>query len=153
MTVLAAQSIPRTIVHPFVPVKTIHEASGLSYGLSACGYDIRIKQSITLWPGDFALGSTLERFDMPLDLVGIVHDKSTLARQGVALQNTVIEPGWSGWLTVEITNHGRRRLTLLAGQPIAQVLFHHLDRPTGIPYAGKYSNQPDHPVAAILEGR
>lgn len=153
MAVLAAQSIPRGILTPFFEQRIIHEASGLSYGLSACGYDIRLKQGLRLLPGGFALGSTRERFEMPLDLVGIVHDKSTLARQGVALQNTVIEPGWSGWLTLEITNHGCAAVELIAGQPIAQVLFHRLDQPTDRPYSGKYSAQPDRPVAAILEGR
>ena len=42
-----------------------------------------------LRPGGFTLASTLEEFDMPADLLGIVHDKWTWARRGLAPQNTV----------------------------------------------------------------
>jgi dCTP deaminase len=39
--------------------------------------------------------------------MGIVHDKSTWARRGLVVQNTVIEPGWHGYqTTIELTNHG-----------------------------------------------
>lgn len=77
---------------------------------------------------------------MPDDVVGIVHDKSTLARRGLALQNTVIEPGWRGFLTLEISNHGTEPVTLTAGTPIAQVLFHRLDHLAANPYNGKYQD-------------
>ena len=138
------------VVDPFVPVKTLHTETGLSYGLSSCGYDIRILQRIVLQPGEFSLASSVEKFRMPNNLVGIVHDKSTLARMGIALQNTVIEPGWNGWLTLEITNHSKSTVTLEEGQPIAQVLFHYLDEPTTQPYNGKYQDQPNMPVEAIV---
>ena len=42
--------------------------------------------------------SSIEFFNMPKYLVGIVHDKSSLARQGLSVFNTVIEPGWKGYL-------------------------------------------------------
>jgi dCTP deaminase len=151
VTVLAAQDIPVGIVTPWIGEKQICPRSGMSYGLSVCGYDVRIKQRVVLKPGDFALASTVERFDMPDWVVGIVHDKSTLARMGIALQNTVIESGWNGWLTLEVTNHGRQKVVLEAGQPIAQVLFHALSNPTDRPYCGKYQGQPNKPVEAIHE--
>jgi dCTP deaminase len=104
-----------------------------------------------LQPDAFLLASTVERFAMPDWIVGIVHDKSTIARMGIALQNTVIEPGWEGYLTLEITNHGEEPVELVARQPIAQVLFHPLDQPTDRPYRGKYQDQPARPVGAIKE--
>ena len=59
-------------------------AHGVSHGLSEAGYDLRIKQAITLHPlKRFAIASTVERFEMPSDLVAIVHDKSTWARRGL----------------------------------------------------------------------
>lgn len=151
MTVLSKQSIPRTIVTPFVDEKTVCPLTGMSYGLSVAGYDIRVKQGIVLRPGWFWLASTVERFAMPNDLIGFVHDKSTLARLGMAVQNTVIEPGWEGYLTLEITNHSSEPIYVFEGQPIAQVVFHRLDEPTEQPYDGKYQNQGDMPVAAIRE--
>jgi dCTP deaminase len=64
------------------------------------------------------------------------------------VQNTVIEPGWSGWLTLEIANHGREAITLTRGVGIAQILFHPLDKPTALKYTGKYQNQERGPVSA-----
>ena len=127
-------------------------AHGVSHGMSEAGYDIRIKQSVTLHPlRRFALASSVERFDMPDDLIGIVHDKSTWARRGVSVFNTVIEPGWQGYLTLELVYHGWRPLHIPAGAGIAQVIFHRTACPAR--YDGKYQGQPDRPVAAILEGK
>jgi dCTP deaminase len=133
------------------PFSERSKAFGMTYGLSPAGYDLRVGQSIVLYPGDFKLGSCLERMVMPNDLLGVVHDKSTWARQGLALQNTVIEPGWEGYLTIELTNHGRYRIVLEKGMPICQVVFHILDEPTDQPYRGKYQNQLEGPQEAIHE--
>lgn len=123
------------------------KANGVSYGLSEAGYDIRIKQTVTLHPFKrFSLASTIEKFRMPTDLVGIVHDKSTWARRGLSVFNTVIEPGWEGWLTLELVYHGWRPLKIEAGSGIAQVIFHTTAEHAC--YSGKYQGQPDRPVEA-----
>lgn len=144
-----------------------HRLHGVSYGLAEAGYDIRLKQDILFLPreniislrdgptiykesaGRFVLASAMEEFDMPDDLVGVVHDKSTWARQGVSVFNTVIEPGWKGFLTLEIVFHGQERVRLPAGAGIAQVLFHKLFEPAA--YEGKYQNQADKPVESKWE--
>lgn len=125
-------------------------AHGMTFGLSPAGYDVRIAESMTLRPGDFRLASTIEHFDMPPDLLAFVHDKSTWARRALTVQNTVIEPGWRGFLTLELTNHGVETIELLAGMPIAQIVFHRLDVATELPYAGKYQDQEAGPQAACL---
>jgi dCTP deaminase len=124
------------------------EINGMTFGLSACGYDIRIDQSLTIRPGEFVLGSSMEKFHMPAHIAGIVHDKSTWARRGIVVQNTVIEPGWRGFLTLEITNHGDREAIITSGSPIAQIVFHVLDEPTEQPYEGKYQDQERGPQVA-----
>lgn len=130
--------------------KEKRKAHGVSYGLSEAGYDIRVKQDITLHPlKRFTLASAIEEFQMPTNLVGIVHDKSTHARRGLSVFNTVIEPGWKGFLTLELVYHGWGILKIPAGSGIAQVLFHEVMNPTG--YSGKYQNQEDRPVAAIMK--
>jgi len=139
---------------------------GVSYGLSEAGYDIRIKQDIVFYKpnnkeylsgvivdgkfsqGDFTIASAIEEFQLPLDLVGIVHDKSTWARRGLSVFNTVIESGWCGFLTLELVYHGRDPLHIPAGAGIAQVVFHQTSDLAK--YDGKYQNQPDQPVEAIL---
>lgn len=133
------------------PVKPMAETklrqNGLTYGMSEAGYDIRIKQTLVLHPlRRFRLASTYEYFEMPEDLVAIVHDKSTWARRGLSVFNTVIEPGWKGWLTLELVYHGWRPLVVKAGSGIAQVVFHELSEKAA--YQGRYQNQGNEPVAA-----
>ena len=140
---------------------------GVSWGLSEAGYDIRVKQDIVFYKpnnkeylsgvivdgkfsqGDFTIASAIEEFHMPSDLVGIVHDKSTWARQGLSVFNTVIENGWRGHLTLELVYHGRESLHIPAGAGIAQVIFHQTS--CNAYYDGKYQNQADMPVSAKME--
>ena len=145
------------------PIKGMYQDKikdhGVSYGLGEAGYDIRIKQEIkfrplTLGPqievdgeiefGRFVIASAIEEFDMPADLVGIVHDKSTWARQGLSVFNTVIESGWKGFLTLELVFHGNKEITIPAGAGIAQFIFSSLAHYAR--YEGKYQDQKDEPV-------
>lgn len=146
-------------------VGTKQKSNGVSWGLSEAGYDIRIKQAVRFYRKDghisarvdgvihgdskFVLASAIEEFDMPDCLVGIVHDKSTWARQGLSVFNTVIEPGWKGWLTLELVYHGNEELIIPAGSGIAQVIFHRTSNK--VKYEGKYQNQENKPVFSKFE--
>lgn len=134
---------------------------GMSHGLSVAGYDFRIKfdeallnrrGGIPLAPGGFVLATTVERFVFPDDLIGFVKDKSSWARQGLALQNTVIEPGWEGYVTLELSNHSPEAIWIYDRMPIGQMIFQKLDFPTEMPYSGKYQNQEQKAVPAKMEG-
>ena len=96
--------------------------------------------------GQFALASSIEYFEMPTDMGAEVKDKSTMARKALQVFNTVIEPGWEGYLTLELAYWGQKPLKLYAGQGIAQVLFQ--CSAEYAKYNGKYQNQPDRPVEA-----
>ena len=141
---------------------------GMSYGLAEAGYDIRIKQSVKFvndaygartivtdpitgetetFMGHFVLASAMEHFRTPHNLVGMVKDKSTWARQGLSVFNTLIEPGWNGFLTLELVYHGFNGLEILPGQGIAQVLYGLLEN-EGDYGDGKYQNQESGPVGA-----
>lgn len=133
------------------PFEERTKENGMTYGLSACGYDLRLKEDVYLLPDCFMLASARTFFQMPNHIMGVVHDKSTLARRGLSVFNTVIEPGWYGYLTLELSNRGTEIINLTAGSPIAQVVFQFLDQETEQPYRGKYSGQPSRPVPAILE--
>lgn len=141
---------------------------GVSYGLSEAGYDIRVAQKVVFTGGNyprtivtdsrgymettdgrFALASAVERFKMPQDIVGIVHDKSTWARKGLSVFNTVIEPGWEGYLTLELVYHGTEQFTIPAGAGIAQVIFHKLSNSSQ--YKGKYQDQGNEPTSPKFE--
>lgn len=158
--ILASQNIRRfaqlyRLIEPFNERTVLN---GKTYGLSACGYDVRVDLGdafplgwCTIRPGGFELFGTLERFNMPTTLAGMVKDKSSWARRGVCVQNTVIEPGWCGFLTLEVTNHSKEDVLIKQGDPIAQIIFQWLDAETQQPYDGKYQNQMPGPQAAIEE--
>lgn len=151
MTVINGSALLRAApMSPMIGHKVVEH--GVSHGLSFAGYDIRIRQSVTMSPENrFTLASTVERFQMPANLVGIVHDKSTWARQALSVFNTVIEPGWHGdALTLELVYHGNGELHIPEGAGIAQVLFHRIEEPAQ--YTGKYQWQSAEPQPAILEG-
>lgn len=157
--ILSGKTIQRLgIITPCVE-RSQHEATGTSFGLSMGGYDVCLDQDIAVLPGFTTLASTREVFKMPKDVIGVVHDKSSWARRGLFVQNTVIEPGWEGYLTLELTYspvlsqkeigtvlanhdaHAHGAIHLSEGTPIAQVVFHRLDQMTEGYGNGKYQNQ------------
>jgi dCTP deaminase len=154
--ILSAQSIRRRclehdppLIEPFVEPSV--SPDGRSFGLSSASYDVRIDQDVIVLPHGFVLASTVERFSMPNDLAGGVRDKSSWARLGLAVQNTHLDPGWPGYLTLELSNHSDVEIRIPSGEPIAQIVFELLDQPTELPYRGKYYNQERGPQPARQE--
>lgn len=135
-------------LEPMVPTKITHHQSNTSWGLTECGYDIRINQDVWLHPfRRFVLASSIEHFTMPNHLMGRVLNKSTWARRGLdASMTTNIEPGWKGFLTLELVYSRYKPLFIPAGSGICQVIFEEVKNPAQ--YSGKYQNQPNHPVSA-----
>lgn len=154
--ILSAQTIRRLCEQPS-PWKLIEPFSeravvrGRSHGLSAASYDVRSRKAHRVCPGAFALGSTIERVCLPDDVLAFVKDKSSWAREGLAVQNTLIDPGFRGHVTLELTNHAMNYVDVEEGDPIAQLVFCRLDQPTVLPYSGKYQDQGPDPQPAILE--
>jgi dCTP deaminase len=150
-SILARVERAELVIRPFFREKVVR--AGKTFGLGGAGYDIRVKlerDEVALPRGGFLLATTVEYLALPADLVGEVKDKSSWARLGLAVQNTTIEPGWRGYLTLELSYHGPADLLVLRdGDPIAQIAFKQLDRPTDRPYEGRYQDQPQQPVAAI----
>lgn len=153
MTVLSGQTIRKLKI--FKPFHERTQHLGLTHGLGPAGYDVRIEfdadgstDAKLVEPGGFLLASTIEHFTMPTNTVGYVKDKSTWARRGLFVQNTVIEPGWRGFLTLEITNSSDKSIWLVKGMPIAQIVFHFTDEPVELSYSGKYHDQERGPVNA-----
>lgn len=152
------------------------QASPTSYGLTECGYDIRLKEDIlfdtehryayidedpkprvmidggyekggSTKEGRLVLGSSMEYFHVPNTLMGRVLNKSTWARKGLdASMTTNIEPGWRGHLTIELIYHGQGELHIPAGSGICQVVFERILN--SAQYEGKYQDQEDRPVEA-----
>lgn len=152
----------------------MHKVQGdpTSYGLTECGYDIRIAEDIIftrrkvsthngiemkmvgLVNGEMkgrraVLGSSIECFGMPTNLMGRVLNKSTWARKFLDCSLTTnIEPGWRGHLTIEMVYSGEDDLFIPKGAGICQVIFETLAEDAQ--YKGKYQDQKAEPVEAMM---
>ncbi len=96
-------------------------------------------------PNSFALGVSVERFQIPRDVLMIVLGKSTYARCGIIVSCTPAEPEWCGHLTLEISNTTPLPAKVYANEGIAQCVFFGADEECETSYAdrkGKYMNQP-----------
>jgi dCTP deaminase len=101
-----------------------------------------------LHPGEFVLGSTLERIRLPDDLVARLEGKSSLGRLGLLIHSTAgfIDPGWDGHVTLELSNVANLPITIYHGMKIGQLSFVQLSEPAESPYGSgglgsKYQGQ------------
>ena len=101
-----------------------------------------------LHPGEFVLGSTLERITLPDDLVARLEGKSSLGRLGLLIHSTAgfIDPGWDGHVTLELSNVANLPITIYVGMKIGQLSFVQLTEPAEHPYGAvvlgsKYQGQ------------
>ena len=164
------------IVSPHLPA--LVEQGVISYGPTSMGYDCRLgtafrgvlpgwsidpkdapssfedgvfqcDQSFELQPGSFLLGVTIERFTMPDNIIGIAVGKSTYARCGLQVNVTPLEPGWRGYLTLELSNPTKNPIRIYPGEGIIQVIFFRAESVPAVTYlarGGKYMDQPAEPI-------
>lgn len=145
----------------------------ISYGLSSYGYDLRVSNQFKVFtnmnysmvdpkgftedefvhvegdecivpPNSFALAVSVEYFRIPNDVLTICIGKSTYARCGIIVNVTPFEPGWEGYVTLEISNTTPLPAKIYANEGLAQVIFLKGDKPCDVTYAdrkGKYMKQ------------
>jgi dCTP deaminase len=101
-----------------------------------------------LHPGEFVLGSTLERVAVPYDLVARVEGKSSLGRLGLLIHSTAgfVDAGFDGHVTLELANVANLPITLYPGMKIGQISFMKMTSPAEKPYGSgasgsKYQGQ------------
>lgn len=145
----------------------------ISYGLTSYGYDMRIADDFKVFtnvfntlvdpknfdprsfvdiqapyidipPNSFALGRSVEHFIIPRQVLTLCIGKSTYARCGLILNLTPLEPGWQGYVTIEISNTTPLPARIYANEGIGQVVFFESDEECEVSYAdkrGKYQGQ------------
>lgn len=153
-------------------VKEVDGTRVVSYGTSSFGYDMRVANEFRIFtnanntlidpkafddnafidvqgdhviipPNSFILCRSMEEFAMPDDVMAICLGKSTYARCGLIVNVTPLEPGWTGHLTIEISNTTPLPAKLYAEEGVAQLLFARGERPS-VTYrdrGGKYMGQ------------
>lgn len=99
-------------------------------------------EGLTLYAGQFWLGSTIERFRFGKNLVGQLEGKSSLGRLGLQVHSTAgfIDPGFVGEITLELSCVHHLGIVLYPGMPIGQVAFSEIES-VARPYRGKYQEQ------------
>jgi len=108
--------------------------------------EVKPDEPFILHPGEFVLGSTLERVGIPNDLVARLEGKSSLGRLGLLIHSTAgyVDPGWDGYLTLELSNVANLPITLYPGMKIGQISFFMLTTEAEVPYGAagnKYQGQ------------
>jgi dCTP deaminase len=101
--------------------------------------EVKPDEAFILHPGEFVLGSTLERVAIPDDLVARLEGKSSLGRLGLLIHSTAgfVDAGFSGNLTLELSNVANLPITIYQGMPIGQISFMRMDGPVEWPYGSR----------------
>ena len=127
--------------YPYIDVK--REQEGLTELV-----EIEGDEPFILHPGEFVLGSTLERVTLPDDLVARLEGKSSLGRLGLLIHSTAgfIDPGWDGHVTLELSNVANLPITIYPEMKIGQLSFVQMSEPAETPYGSsglgsKYQGQ------------
>ena len=131
----------RNARYPYIDVK--REMEDLTELVEFAG-----EEPFILHPGEFVLGSTLERITLPDDLVARLEGKSSLGRLGLLIHSTAgfIDPGWDGHVTLELSNVANLPITIYYGMKIGQLSFVQLTEAAESPYGtgalgSKYQGQ------------
>ncbi|MGQ0670490.1 MAG: dCTP deaminase [Actinomycetota bacterium] len=122
----------RNSLYPYIDVKS--EMPDLTEMVEVAGGDPFI-----LHPGEFVLGSTRERVRLPDDMVARLEGKSSLGRLGLLIHSTAgyVDPGWDGYLTLELSNVANLPITIYPGMKIGQISFFRLTTAAERPYGSK----------------
>lgn len=104
-------------------------------------------ESILIEPDKFYLGTTRETINLPRDILCRVSGRSSIGRLGIEIHSTagICDPGWSGQITLEISNNMPKPVRLYSGQRVCQIMLHKMDSKSNPAYGekrdSKYQNQ------------
>ena len=164
-------ALEKKMIEPFEEKQVRNNV--ISFGVSSYGYDLRVSNEFKVFtninttivdpknfdpaslvdfkgdvcivpPNSFVLGRSVEYFRIPENVITVCVGKSTYARCGIITNVTPFEPGWEGFVTLEISNTTPIPAKIYANEGIAQVLFFEGDEPCEVSYAtkkGKYQAQ------------
>jgi dCTP deaminase len=108
------------------------------------GVEVDLGEPFILHPGEFVLGSTFELVTLPDDIAARLEGKSSLGRLGLLTHSTAgfVDPGFSGHVTLELSNVATLPIKLWPGMKIGQLCFFRLSSPSEHPYGSdKYGSR------------
>lgn len=108
--------------------------------LNPSGIDLRVDRKILLDPHEQKLVATLERVELSENILGILHIRSSLARESLIASLALVDPGFKGQLTVSLYNASDRSVSLDKGERFIQLTLFRLGTPATQEYSGRYQN-------------
>jgi dCTP deaminase len=108
--------------------------------INPAGIDLRAIKPLTIKPGHHALAATMEKVGLPNNFLGILHLRSTFAREGVIASLALIDPGYRGQLTISLYNAGERPVIIEEAERFIQLTLFRLGKPAKRSYTGQYQN-------------
>jgi len=101
--------------------------------------EVEGEDAFVLHPGEFVLGSTFETVTLPDDIAARLEGKSSLGRLGLLTHSTAgfIDPGFTGHVTLELSNVATLPILLWPGMKIGQLCFFRLSSPSEFPYGSE----------------
>ena len=108
--------------------------------LNGAGYDLHMAMETAIPAGKHQLAATMERVELPDDLTGTLHIRSSLARAGILASLALVDPGFRGQLTISLYNAGTETFRMSKGDKFVQIVLHRLDTKTHRPYRGRYQD-------------
>jgi len=114
-------------------VDVIRPETDLSSGATR---EVAFGDELVLNPGEFVLGTTVEWVEIPADLKGQLEGRSSIGRMAIEVHSTagVLDPGYRGEITLEIKNKAERKVALVPGMRVGQLLFEYMMTPAERPY-------------------
>src|SRR6059036_4048644 len=110
------------------------------FRLSPAGVDLRVDRRIRLKPKQHSLVASIERVELSGRIVGFLHLRSSLAREGLFASLALVDPGFRGQLTVRLYNAGDRPVNLERGERFIQLSLLRLGVPATSDYSGMYQD-------------
>ena len=110
------------------------------FRLNPAGVDLRIDRDVRLRPRQQLLVASIERVELSDRVVGFLHLRSSLAREGLFASLALVDPGFRGQLTVSLYNSGDSAVNLARGERFIQLSLLSLGKPAIKKYSGRYQN-------------
>jgi dCTP deaminase len=140
---LSDVTIKKLVEHREIEITPFNESN-----LTPAGYDLGSAEDITIKPGENRLVATREKIELSPNMLGILHIRSSFAREGLFASLALVDPGFKGQLTIALLNTSKTNLRINRGESFLQLSLIHMTSGVEKPYDGVYQDS-----AGIVESK
>jgi dCTP deaminase len=136
-------TIKRLLEHKEIEITPFNESN-----LTPAGYDLGSEENILIKPGEHRLIATREKIRLSPNVLGILHIRSSFAREGLFASLALVDPGFNGQLTIALLNASKTNLRINYGESFLQLSLIRMTSGAEKPYEGVYQDS-----AGIVESK